>query len=381
MALSERAAPLLGQLLRLLPPEAAHRWTIRLLQGAQALHLPGIRFAMGRFAMGRFAMGRFATGAGPHRVAPQRVFGLDFPNPVGLAAGFDKDAEAVRAAFGLGFGFVEVGSIVPRPQPGNPRPRVFRLPEDGAVINRYGFNSKGLDYAERRLALLRRRPLPGPLGVNLGANKASADPAADYVIGARRLAPYADYLVVNVSSPNTPGLRALQDAAALTAILEPVRAAMPVARPLLLKVAPDLEPADIDDIADVAGIAGSARIAGPPLLDGLIVSNTTVARPASLRSALGGRGRWPVRPAADGTVDRHAPGLPAARGPGPADRRRRRHRNRRGRRRQAGRRRDADPALYRPDLRRPGPDPRSCGSVPRRPLTARRKGGSAGCHA
>ena len=288
MALSERAAPLLGQLLRLLPPEAAHRWTIRLLQGTQALHLPGIRFAMGRFAMGRFAMGRFATGAGPHRVAPQRVFGLDFPNPVGLAAGFDKDAEAVRAAFGLGFGFVEVGSIVPRPQPGNPRPRVFRLPEDGAVINRYGFNSKGLDYAERRLALLRRRPLPGPLGVNLGANKASADPAADYVIGARRLAPYADYLVVNVSSPNTPGLRALQDAAALTAILEPVRAAMPVARPLLLKVAPDLEPADIDDIADVAGIAGSARIAGPPLLDGLIVSNTTVARPASLRSALAG---------------------------------------------------------------------------------------------
>ena len=277
MALSERAAPLLGRLLRLLPPEAAHRWTIRLLQGAQALRLPD-----NRFAMGRFAMGRFATGAGPHRVAPQRVFGLDFPNPVGLAAGFDKDAEAVRAAFGLGFGFVEVGSIVPRAQPGNPRPRVFRLPEDGAVINRYGFNSKGLDYAERRLALLRRRPLPGPLGVNLGANKASADPAADYAIGARRLAPYADYLVVNVSSPNTPGLRALQDAAALTAILEPVRAAMPVARPLLLKVAPDLEPADLDDIADVA------RIARVPLLDGLIVSNTTVARPAALRSALAG---------------------------------------------------------------------------------------------
>lgn len=257
MALAEPAV----RLLRLLPPEAAHRWTVRLLRGAQALRLP--------------------LEGGPLRIAPQRVLGLNLPNPVGLAAGFDKDAEAVRAAFALGFGFVEVGSITPRPQPGNPRPRVFRLPEDGAVINRYGFNSKGLAYAERRLARLRRRPLPGPLGVNLGANGASDDPAADYAAGARRLAPYADYLVVNVSSPNTPGLRALQDAAALRGLLEPVRAALedsgPVARPLFLKVAPDLEPADFDDIAGIALT---------PLLDGLIVSNTTVARPASLRSAL-----------------------------------------------------------------------------------------------
>lgn len=261
MALSEQSAPLLGQLLgRLLgrlPPEAAHRWTVRLLRTAQAFGLPPAGRA--------------------HRIAPRRVLGLDFPNPVGLAAGFDKDAEAVRAAFALGFGFVEVGTIVPRPQPGNPRPRVFRLPEDGAVINRYGFNSKGLDYAERRLDRLLRRPLPGPLGVNLGANRASDDRAADYAAGARRLAPYADYLVVNVSSPNTPGLRALQDAAALRGLLEPVRAAMPAPRPLLLKVAPDLEPADIDDIAGIAQT---------PLLDGLIVGNTTVARPASLRSAL-----------------------------------------------------------------------------------------------
>ncbi|MYF87272.1 MAG: quinone-dependent dihydroorotate dehydrogenase [Rhodospirillaceae bacterium] len=263
MTLAEPAV----RLLRLLPPEAAHRWTVRLLRGADALRLP--------------------LEGGPHRSAPQRAFGLDFPNPVGLAAGFDKDAEAVRAAFALGFGFVEVGSVTPQPQPGNPRPRVFRLPEDGAVINRYGFNSKGLDRAERRLAGLRRRPLPGPLGVNLGANRASGDPAADYATGARRLAPYADYLVVNVSSPNTPGLRALQDAAALRGLLEPVQAALedsgeasgPVERPLLLKVAPDLEPADIDDIA---------RIAQTPLLDGLIVCNTPGARPPGLRSALAG---------------------------------------------------------------------------------------------
>ncbi len=262
MALSGHAV----RLLRLLPPEAAHRWAVRFLRGAQALGLP--------------------LDGGPHRIAPRRLLGLDFPNPVGLAAGFDKDADAVRAAFALGFGFVEIGSVTPRAQPGNPRPRVFRLPEDGAVINRYGFNSKGLDHAERRLAGLRRRTLPGPLGVNLGANGASDDKAADYATGARRLAPYADYLVVNVSSPNTPGLRALQDAAALRGLLEPVRAALedsgPVARPLLLKVAPDLEPADIDDIAGIAGAGG------PPLLDGLIVGNTTVARPASLRSALAG---------------------------------------------------------------------------------------------
>lgn len=262
MALSGHAV----SLLRLLPPEAAHRWAVRFLRVAQALGLP--------------------LDGGPHRIAPRRLLGLDFPNPVGLAAGFDKDADAVRAAFALGFGFVEIGSVTPRPQPGNPRPRVFRLPEDGAVINRYGFNSKGLDHAERRLAGLRRRALPGPLGVNLGANGASDDKAADYATGARRLAPYADYLVVNVSSPNTPGLRALQDAAALRGLLEPVRAALedsgPVARPLLLKVAPDLEPADVDDIAGIAGAGG------PPLLDGLIVGNTTVARPASLRSALAG---------------------------------------------------------------------------------------------
>ncbi|MCY4237058.1 MAG: quinone-dependent dihydroorotate dehydrogenase [Rhodospirillaceae bacterium] len=236
--------------MRRLPPEAAHRWTIRLLKKAP-------------------------TGKGPVPVAPQTVFGLTFPNPVGIAAGFDKDAEVVRKVFGLGFGFVEVGSITPRPQPGNPRPRVFRLEEDGAVINRYGFNSKGLDYAERQLERARCQPLPGPLGVNLGKNKASGDAAADYAEGARRLARYADYLVVNVSSPNTPSLRALQNVAALRAILESVRNVMTNTRPLLLKVAPDLDSACIDDIA---------CLAASPLLDGLIISNTTIARPAMLLS-------------------------------------------------------------------------------------------------
>lgn len=248
MPLPELAA----RLLRLLPPEAAHRWTVRLLKMAPA-------------------MGK------PVEAEPVETLGLHFPNAVGLAAGFDKDADVIRQAFGLGFGFVEVGSITPRPQPGNPRPRVFRLSEDGAVVNRYGFNSKGLDYAEGQLARTRRDPLPGPLGVNLGKNKTSEDASADYVEGARRLGPYADYLVVNVSSPNTPGLRALQDAAALRTILEPVRTAMAGRCPLLLKVAPDLTAQDIDDIA---------QIAGSPLLDGLIVSNTTIERPTSLSSSL-----------------------------------------------------------------------------------------------
>jgi len=152
---------------------------------------------------------------------------------------------------------------------------VFRLEEDGAVINRYGFNSKGLDYAERQLERARCQPLPGPLGVNLGKNKASGDAAADYAEGARRLARYADYLVVNVSSPNTPSLRALQNVAALRAILESVRNVMTNTRPLLLKVAPDLDSACIDAIA---------CLAASPLLDGLIISNTTIARPAMLLS-------------------------------------------------------------------------------------------------
>lgn len=205
------------------------------------------------------------------------VAGLRFPNPVGVAAGFDKDAEVPDALLGLGFGFTEVGSITPLPQAGNPQPRLFRLVEDAAVINRMGFNNGG---AEAALARLRARAgRPGIVGVNIGANKDSADRIADYAIMARKMAPFSSYLCVNVSSPNTPGLRALQDEGALTALIEAVIAARDEAAPdapppIFLKVAPDLEPADIDAIA---------RIGIDKRLGALVVSNTTISRPA-LRS-------------------------------------------------------------------------------------------------
>lgn len=205
------------------------------------------------------------------------VAGLTFPNPVGVAAGFDKDAEVPDALLGLGFGFTEVGSITPLPQPGNPRPRLFRLVEDQAVINRMGFNNGGAAAAEARLKA--RAGKPGILGVNIGANKDSEDRIADYATMARIMAPYASYLAVNVSSPNTPGLRALQDESALTALIDGVIEARDAAAgaslpPVFLKVAPDLEPADIDAIA---------RIALDRKLGALIVSNTTISRP-DLRS-------------------------------------------------------------------------------------------------
>jgi len=203
------------------------------------------------------------------------VAGLTFPNPVGVAAGFDKDAEVPDALLGLGFGFTEVGSITPLPQAGNPKPRLFRLVEDEAVINRMGFNNGG---AEAALARLRARAgRPGIVAVNIGANKDSADRTADYAIMARAMAPVASYLCVNVSSPNTPGLRALQDEGALTALIDAVIAARDEAMgdaakpPIFLKVAPDLEPADIDAIA---------RIAIDKQLGALVVSNTTISRPA-----------------------------------------------------------------------------------------------------
>lgn len=203
------------------------------------------------------------------------VAGLTFPNPVGVAAGFDKDAEVPDALLGLGFGFTEVGSITPLPQAGNPRPRLFRLVEDKAVINRMGFNNGG---AEAALARLRARAgRPGIVAVNIGANKDSPDRIADYAVMARKMAPVASYLCVNISSPNTPGLRALQDESALTGLLDAVIAARDEAgsaAPIFLKVAPDLEPADIDAIA---------RIAIDRKLGALVVSNTTISRPA-LRS-------------------------------------------------------------------------------------------------
>ena len=207
------------------------------------------------------------------------VAGLQFPNPVGMAAGLDKDAHVPDALLGVGFGFAEVGSITPLPQPGNPKPRLFRLVEDRAVINRMGFNNGGAAAAATRLAA--RAHKGGIVGINLGANKDATDRIADYATGARTFAPLASYLAVNVSSPNTPGLRALQDPAALEALLEGVIAARDATGstpPVFLKVAPDLLPADIDAIA---------RIAIEQRLGGLIISNTTVTRPP-LRSAHAG---------------------------------------------------------------------------------------------
>lgn len=202
-----------------------------------------------------------------------QVAGIAFPNPIGMAAGFDKDAQAASGLLGLGFGFVEVGTLTPLPQAGNPKPRLFRLVEDRAVINRMGFNNGGVAAAVARLA--RRDRGQGVVGINIGANKDAVDRVADYRSAFRAVASLADYVTINISSPNTPGLRALQDKGALEALLDAVlseRASLPV--PVFLKVAPDLEPADIDDIAEVAL---------DRRLDALIVSNTTIARPA-LRS-------------------------------------------------------------------------------------------------
>ena len=197
------------------------------------------------------------------------VAGLSFPNPLGMAAGYDKDGEVPDALLGLGFGFAEVGSITPLAQAGNPRPRLFRLIEDRGVINRMGFNNAGGAAAAARLA--RRSGKPGVVGINLGANKDSPDRIADYAHMTRLMAPLASYLAVNVSSPNTPGLRALQDEGALAELLDAVLEARgPLGPPVFLKVAPDLEEADVTAIT---------RIALDRRLGGLIVSNTTITRP------------------------------------------------------------------------------------------------------
>ncbi len=209
------------------------------------------------------------------RLLATEVAGLAFPHPLGLAAGFDKNALAPDALLGLGFGFVEVGTITPRPQSGNPRPRLFRLVEDHALINRLGFNNEGAEAARARLAA-RERSGAGVVGVNIGANAASADRVADYAIMAGIMAPHADYLTINVSSPNTRALRDLQDAGALAGLLDAVIEARGGAArtkaepPLFLKVAPDLEHRQVDAIA---------RLAIDRKLGALIVSNTTVSRP------------------------------------------------------------------------------------------------------
>lgn len=209
-------------------------------------------------------------------VLKTKVAGLTLSNPVGLAAGLDKNAVAIRGLAGLGFGFVECGSVTPRPQAGNPRPRLFRLEEDRAIINRMGFNNDGLDAFAARLA---RRPPGVVVGANLGANKDADDRIADYETGLRRLGGLADYLTVNVSSPNTPGLRGLQTVEALEPLLARIKAARPVDRPVFLKIAPDLSGEDIGRIVEASLAHG---------LDGLIVSNTTLDRPSSLTSTHAG---------------------------------------------------------------------------------------------
>ena len=243
---------LIGPALRRLPREAAHELTLRALE----------------LGAGRF-LGAAAAPEPDPPVLAQRLWGLDFANPVGLAAGYDKDARVPDAMLQLGFGFVEVGTVTPRPQPGNPKPRLFRLEQDQAIINRMGFNSGGLDSVCERLS---RRIRSGIVGVNLGKNRDTDDAAGDYTQGILRAARLADYLVVNVSSPNTPGLRELQHRAKLGSLLERLISAREKTGcrvPLLLKIAPDLTSEERRDIAQVALEAGT---------DGLIVSNTTVER-------------------------------------------------------------------------------------------------------
>jgi len=235
---------LVSPLLRALDPETAHKLAIFALE----------------------------CGLAPRRdddnddVLRQRLWGLDFPNPVGLAAGFDKDARAFPALLRMGFGFVEIGTVTPLPQPGNPRPRLFRLTEDGAVINRMGFNNKGLAAAAARLSA--RRHGLGIVGANIGKNKDQADAIADYVAGVRQMAPLAKYLTINVSSPNTPGLRTLQARGPLGDLIWAAKAArdelkLATAPPLLLKIAPDLAPAEREDVAAVV-LETAPRSAGPP---------------------------------------------------------------------------------------------------------------------
>jgi dihydroorotate dehydrogenase len=207
------------------------------------------------------------------------ALGLTFPNPIGLAAGFDKNAVAIDGLLKLGFGFVEAGTVTPKPQPGNPQPRLFRLVEDRAVINRLGFNNEGL---ERFVANFTARKLKGIAGANIGKNKDSTDAIADYVTGLKAVYPHADYITVNISSPNTPGLRDLQQHEHLTALLKPLQQSRQECSqkhnrhvPMLLKVAPDLSDQEMEAIAESVLAHG---------MDGLIVSNTTISRPDSLKS-------------------------------------------------------------------------------------------------
>jgi dihydroorotate dehydrogenase len=239
-----RLYPLIRPLAFVLDAETAHRATVKALRFMPAHRAPTFPSSL-----------------------KTRVAGIDFPTPVGLAAGFDKDAEVPEQMLTLGFGFVEVGTLTPRAQEGNPRPRLFRLKEDQAVINRMGFNNHGQPAAYGRL--MRCLHSPGVVGVNIGANKDSADRIADYVAGVRAMSPVARYLTINISSPNTPGLRGLQDEGALRELLSAVGGAG-TEKPIFLKVAPDLGEGDPDRIVRAALDHG---------IDAIIVSNTTVSRP------------------------------------------------------------------------------------------------------
>lgn len=254
----------------LLAPETAHRLAIRALASGC---LPADR-----------------TPADPALAVT--LFGRRFPNAVGVAAGFDKHAEAMAGMLAQGAGFVEIGGVTPKPQPGNPRPRLFRLAEDRAVINRMGLNSDGFAVVAARLARFRAAGGTGIVGVNIGMNKESADAAGDYAAGVRAFAPHADFVTINVSSPNTPGLRSLQGRRALSDLLgrvgeafDAAAAALPAGTlppALLVKVAPDLDQAGVADIAEV--VLDRRRAGGGLLVDGLVVGNTTVGRPPDLRS-------------------------------------------------------------------------------------------------
>ncbi len=252
-------------MLRRLPAEPAHQATLGLL-GAFGPLIP-------------------AAAADDPRLAV-RAFGLDFPNPIGLAAGFDKNADVPDAMAKFGFGFVECGTVTPRPQAGNPRPRLFRLGKDAAVINRMGFNNAGMAVAAQNL---RRRKRAGLVGINIGANKDSEDRIADYALCFGEMAALADYVTVNVSSPNTPGLRGLQNRDELTRLLDVLRNARAKGahKPILLKIAPDLDLPALDEIANVVKASG---------IEGLIVSNTTIARPALQSPHAGETGGLSGRP-------------------------------------------------------------------------------------
>lgn len=274
---------LFSVVLRRLPAEAAHRLGFGFIRAAAAV--PGVSWLLRRWL------------APDDAVLRVQAFGIDFPGPLGLAAGFDKDALGPDALGALGFAFVEVGTVTAQSQPGNPRPRLFRLPGDRALINRMGFNNHGAAAAAARLRARQARPLA--VGVNIGKTKIvpESEAAADYVASTKLLADVADYLVVNVSSPNTPGLRNLQAAVQLRPLLAAVRAALDSVSarhvPLLVKIAPDLADSDIDAIADLALDLG---------MDGIIATNTTVTRdhlasdPADVEAAgAGGLSGAPLR--------------------------------------------------------------------------------------